>query len=130
MNRQEYLKSFLKPGQKRLPRKLKKKFSKYYRQGGPLFVLNQTQFLNLYIKKDNENIKNAINNSLNTPLGEVTYIPACGIDFNVLKNKSKELYEKACKPNVTVELTDISTTTSEEINNCKGYVVRESWHSK
>lgn len=130
MNKQQYLKSFLKPGQKRLPRKLKKKFSKYYRQGGPLFVLNQTQFLNLYIKKDNECTKNAINNLLHTPLGEVTYIPACGVDFNVLKNKNKELYEKACKPNVTVELTDISTSTPVEVNNCKGYVVGESWYLK
>lgn len=55
MNREEYLQSFLKPNQRRLPRKLKKQYLKQYRgPSGPVLVQTLTQFCNLYRKYDKE----------------------------------------------------------------------------
>ena len=55
MNRREYLQSFLKQNQRRLPRKLKKQYLKQYRgSGGPVLVQTFTQFCNLYRKYDRE----------------------------------------------------------------------------
>lgn len=49
MNKQEYYRSFLKPGQTKLPRKLKKKARNLFRgDNGPIIVTNLTQFLNIY----------------------------------------------------------------------------------
>lgn len=54
MKKQEYYKSFLKPGQNKLPRKLKKKARNLFKgDNGPIIVTNLTQFLNIY-KSDSE----------------------------------------------------------------------------
>ena len=60
MNKQEYYRSFLKPGQNKLPRKLKKKARNLFRgDNGPIIVTNLTQFLNIY-KSDSETYKDTI----------------------------------------------------------------------
>ena len=60
MNKQEYYRSFLKPGQTKLPRKLKKKARNLFRgDNGPIIVTNLTQFLNIY-KSDSETYKDTI----------------------------------------------------------------------
>lgn len=65
MNKQEYYKSFLKLGQNKLPRKLKKKARNLFRgDNGPVIVTNLTQFLNIY-KSDLETYKDTIEGEYN-----------------------------------------------------------------
>jgi len=130
MNKKEYLKSFLKPGQKRLPRKLKKLYLKKFYEGGPTLIWNKEQFLNLYIRPNEEVIYQSINRLLNTPSGELQFKPSNTHDFVHL--------DKACgqdktgkvkcdithvggSPKVTCELTDISKMELDNIS-MKGYL--------
>lgn len=58
MNKQEYLKSFLKENQQRIPRKLKKLYLKNFHEGSFVPMMSLTQFLNVY--KPSNNIYNEI----------------------------------------------------------------------
>lgn len=109
MNRKEYLQSFLKQGQKRLPRKLKKKYSKNFYEGGPILVYTLTQFLNLY-KQDEKIVRESIYRILNTPVEERVFKPDC----------TKEHVSNS--PKVTCELTDISECKLDNAQ-LKGYLV-------
>ena len=119
MNRKEYLQSFLKQGQKRLPRKLKKKYSKNFYEGGPILVYTLTQFLNLY-KQDEKLVGEAIYRILNTPIEERVFKPDHTKDLlSALDEVKKEHVEKS---GVTCELTDISECKLDNAQ-LKGYLV-------
>ena len=110
MNKTKYLKSFLKEGQKRLPRKLKKKYLKKYIIGGPFLVQNLTQFLNIFdCSEVNKVYKECSNKYLNTPTEKLQ------LAETVVKLYSDEecqriLDESGVSPcKVTCELIDISS---------------------
>ena len=79
VSKRHWLKSFLKEGQTRLPRKLKKKYLKSY---SPCYfaIVNQTQFLNR-LKTDEQILKNSIDNILNTPIREMVFNPNSKISY-------------------------------------------------
>lgn len=109
MNKREYLKSFLKPGQKRLPRRLKKLYLKKFYEGGPTLIWTQQQFLNLFIKPNKKVLSESIYNMLNTPLKERYFRVDCGVEHY------------GTKPKVTCTITDISERKLDNIE-CKGYL--------
>ena len=95
MNKKEYLTSFLKPGQKRLPRKLKKLYLKKFYEGGPTLIWTKEQFLNLYTRPNEEVIYQSINRLLNTPSREIQFKPSFTHDY---------------LPKVKTTLTDVCTS--------------------
>ncbi len=119
MNKKEYLKSFLKPGQKRLPRKLKKLYLKKFYEGGPTLIWNKEQFLNLYIRPNEKVIKDSVYNLLNTPIEERNYSLNIGCDTSRVECKVVHI---SGSPKVSCELTDISKIELDNIS-MKGYVL-------
>ena len=116
MNKKEYLKSFLKPWQKRLPRKLKKLYLKKFYEGGPTLIWTKEQFLNLYIRPNEEVIYKSVNRLLNTPSEELQFKPSYTHDFIHLDETCGQNRTGRVKchithiggsPKITCELIDI-----------------------
>ena len=87
IEKQSWLKSLLEDGQKRLPRKLKKKYLKSY-SSGYFSMINTAQFDNLY-RKDEETVKQSIQNMLNTPIEERLFKPNYGAEIDRFSYVSK-----------------------------------------
>ena len=119
MNKKEYLKSFLKLGQKRLPRKLKKLYLKKFYEGGPTLIWNKQQFLNLYIRPSEKIIKDSVNNLLNTPIRERNYSPNIGCNISRVECNVVHI---GGSPKVTCKLTDISESKLDNME-LKGYLL-------
>ena len=94
MNKKEYLTSFLKENQKRLPRKLKKFYLKYFNNGYPVMILTKTQMNNLF-KQNEESVYKSISRLLNTPQKELSFQPSFTHDY---------------LPKVKTTLTDVCTS--------------------